>query len=143
MFDLDRLETFAARAIADFAAAHPEEQFDGFAIDAALLCLSLSADTEAGRAALERAGEATQEALEAMRRETGDWSYQGFAELGAEHGFDRVAYAEHYNLDQDAQKTSAYAQAMDSLLERLRARDAFAGLRGSEDFLVIRVEHGY
>jgi hypothetical protein len=143
MFDLDRLEAFAVRAIADFAAAHPDELFDGFAIDAALLCLSLAADTEAGRAGLARQGDDTPEALEELRRETGDWTYQGFVEMGADHGFDRAAYAAHYDLDARAQKTSEYGRAMDALLERLRARDAFAPLKRTDDFLVIRVEHGY
>lgn len=143
MFDLDRLESFAVRAIADFAAAHPGELFDGFAIDAALLCLSLASDTEAGRAALEREGPCTPGALEALRRETGDWTYQGFAELGPDEGFDRDAYAAHYRLDDEAQKTSSYGRAMDALLERLRARDAFAPLARTADFIIVRVEHGY
>lgn len=142
-FDLDRLEAFAFDAIARFAADHPDELFDGFAIDAALLCLSLASDTEAGRAYLASRGEATEDAIAAMRRETGDWAYQGFAEMGAEHGFDRAAYRAHYDLDDAAQRTSAYGLAMDALLARLIARDAFAPLRRTDDFLVIRVEHGY
>jgi hypothetical protein len=32
---------------------------------------------------------------------------------------------------------------MDALLARLIARDAFAPLRRTDDFLVIRVEHGH
>jgi transposase len=85
-------------------------------------CLSLAADTEAARAALEREGRATPDELEAMRRETGDWTYQSFVELGPEHGFDRAAYAEHYRLDDPAQRTSDNGRAMDALLERLRSR---------------------
>jgi hypothetical protein len=142
-FDLDRLEAFAVEAIAVFAASHEHELFDGFAIDAALLCLSLASDTEAGRAHLASRGEATEDAIDAMRRETGDWSYQGFAEMSAEHGFDRAAYRSHYDLDDAAQRTSAYGLAMDALLARLIARDAFAPLRRTDDFLVIRVEHGH
>jgi hypothetical protein len=142
-FDLDRLEAFALAAIERFAAEHGDELFDGFAIDAALLCLSLASDTEAARAYLASKGEATEQAIATMRRETGDWAYQGFAEMGAEHGFDREAYQDHYNLDDAAQKTSAYGLAMDALLARLIARDAFASLRRTDDFLVIRVEHAY
>jgi hypothetical protein len=106
-FDLDRLEAFAVEAIAVFAASHEHELFDGFAIDAALLCLSLASDTEAGRAHLASRGEATEDAIDAMRRETGDWSYQGFAEMSAEHGFDRAAYRSHYDLDDAAQPRTA------------------------------------
>jgi hypothetical protein len=142
-FDLDRLEAFALDAIARFAAEHRDEVFDGFAVDAALLCLSLASDTEAGRAYLASKGEASEEAIAAMRRETGDWAHQGFAEMRADHGFDRAAYRAHYDLDDAAQKTSAYGLAMDALLARLIARDAFAPLRRTDDFLVIRVEHGY
>ena len=150
-FDLDRLEVFAVAALARFASEHPNELFDGFAIDAALLCLSLASDTASGRAHLVAQHQAGQflprptleESVAAMRRETGDWAYQGFAEMRDEDGFDRAAYRAHYDLDDAAQKTSAYGLAMDALLARLVARDAFASLRRTDDFLVIRVEHGY
>ena len=40
MFDVPKMTQVAAAAIADFAKAHPDEHFYGFAVDANLLCLN-------------------------------------------------------------------------------------------------------
>ncbi|MFO0966234.1 MAG: hypothetical protein U0793_11710 [Gemmataceae bacterium] len=58
-------------------------------------------------------------------------------------GFDREAYAEHYGMSDEEQKTSAYGLAMDALVERLQQFGAFAPLRQSRAFYATRVEHDY
>jgi len=144
MFDLDRLEAFCVKAISRFAEAHRDERFHAFAIDADLLCLG---DVEGFDEALAYARAQGQELnaaeIEALRLDTGDWEYQGFAEMTDAEGFDRKAYEKHYNLDDAAQKTSEYGLAMDALVERLKARHAFDELPRTEDFVAVRVEHSY
>jgi hypothetical protein len=87
----------------------------------------------------------TPEVVAALRSNTGDWAYQGFAELPESQGFDARAYDEHYYLDSDpdAQKCSEYAVAMDQLIELLKSSAAFDCLTLSEDFYATRVEHNY
>lgn len=145
MFDLDALERAVVRHIDGFAAAHSGATFAAFAIDADLLCLNTEDELEAILAHLrkEHGGAVPPEIADAARRETGDYAYQGFAQLGPQDGFDRDAYRAHYDLDDAGQRTSTYGVAMDELLLRLVARGAFDRLRRTPDFLVIRVEHGY
>jgi hypothetical protein len=77
-----------------------------------------------------------------VRYNTGDWKYQGFAELTNENGFDSDAYAEHYDLD-DEQKTSEYGLAMNALFNLLVARNVFECLKKTDNFTASRVEHVY
>lgn len=78
-----------------------------------------------------------------LRENTGDWAYQGFAEMTQKHGFDREAYERHYGMSDERQKTSAYGKAMDELLQRLKESDVFKDLKKTDDFYIIRVEHNY
>lgn len=83
------------------------------------------------------------EKILALRGNTGDWAYQGFAEMTAATGFDDGAYQEHYDMTDEEQKTSAYGAAMDKLVRRLVEAEAFSCLRCSPDFYATRVEHNY
>ena len=145
MFDVERLTAFCTEAIRAFAAEHPDETFYGFAIDARLLCLNSVERFEATRADEEEdaGGPLDAAEVEELRRNTGDWAYQGFARMTPEHGFDEDAYREHYDLPDDRQPTSAYAVAMDDLVRRLTAGGAFDCLRRTPDFFATRVEHDY
>lgn len=81
------------------------------------------------------------EGIAELRSNTGDWCYQGFAQMEAKHGFDIDAYNDHSGLDESEQVSSAYAVAVDRLVAMLRERDVFACLRTSADFYATRVEH--
>ncbi|TCI01065.1 hypothetical protein EZV61_19340 [Corallincola luteus] len=78
-----------------------------------------------------------------LKENTGDWRYQGFAELTAEVGFDFDAYDEHYEMDAHEQRTSEYAQAMEQLLSMLNSFLVFESLKRTKDFYATRVEHDY
>lgn len=78
-----------------------------------------------------------------LRENTGDWAYQGFAEMTGKHGFDKEAYNRHYGMSDERQKTSAYGKAMDELLQKLKESNLFKDLKKTDDFYTIRVEHNY
>ena len=69
----------------------------------------------------------TPEGIEELRRNTGDWAYQGFADLT--DGFDEDAYSQHYHLPAWRQKFSAYARAMNRLLKRIQKSGVLDHLR--------------
>ena len=83
----------------------------------------------------------TPDGIEELRMNTGDWAYQGFADLN--DGFDDDAYSQHYDLPAWRKKLSAYGRAMNRLLKRLQKSGAFDYLRRTPDFSVRRVEHDY
>jgi hypothetical protein len=85
----------------------------------------------------------TDQGISSLRENTGDWAYQGFAEMTDAHGFDHSAYQEHYNMSENDQQTSAYGLAMNVLVTRLLAGSAFDRLRRSPQFYATRVEHDY
>ena len=78
-----------------------------------------------------------------LRENTGDWAYQGFADMTSKHGFDNKAYDRHYGMSDERQKTSAYGKAMDEVLKRLKDSNVFKCLKTTDDFYIIRVEHDY
>lgn len=143
MFDHDRLLAFALDRIERFAAEHSSETFYAFAIDAALLCLNSVERYDAMLAGFEKRGRLSDEERAEVRADTGDWSYQGFAVMTAEHGFDERAYQEHYAAPDDEQPFTEYGRAMDRLVAALVDKRAFAYLRTTEDFYATRVEHSY
>lgn len=145
-FDHERMLAFALQAIADFARAHGDETFYGFSIDAALLCLNSEQQFATALSGYrERWPDhyQTEEDILGLKLNTGDWAYQGFAELGENEGFDQQAYEDHYYAEDEEQKTTAYGLAMDRLVAALVERDAFACLKRSPDFFANRVEHAY
>lgn len=83
------------------------------------------------------------ERIAEFRANTGDWAYQGFAQMSDAVGFDDRAYERHYGMSDEDQKTSEYGIAMDALVERLRLSDAFDCLQKSAGFYTTRVEHNY
>lgn len=89
----------------------------------------------------------TKEGVAELRDNTGDWAYQGFADLEADNGFDRELYGEHYNAAMESEEGHAphteYAIAMTELVDRLRRSDAFEGLKRTDDFVVTWVDHSY
>ena len=83
------------------------------------------------------------ETVQGVRENTGDWAYQGFADLAQCDGFDYEAYEEHYYMSDTDQKNSAYGLAMDALVKHLKSSDAFDSFLKTYDFYAIRVEHNY
>jgi len=83
------------------------------------------------------------EEIRMLRENTGDWAYQGFADMRGSDGFDYDAYSEHYDMSDEEQKTSAYGTAMDKLIEHLRMSNAFECLNTAPTFYARRVEHNY
>lgn len=78
-----------------------------------------------------------------LRENTGDWAYQGFAEMTRKEGFDEQAYDRHYGMSDKRQLTSSYAKAMDEIILRLKDLNPFGRLNTTDDFYVTRVEHNY
>ena len=78
-----------------------------------------------------------------LKENTGDWCYQGFADMSSEVGFDETAYSAHYDMSDEEQLNSEYCLAMDELIEKLNASNIFDCLKQTDDFYVIRVEHNY
>lgn len=83
------------------------------------------------------------EQIKELRENTGDWAYQGFAEMSETDGFDMSAYEDHYYMDEKEQLSSAYGVAMDKVLRLLVERNAFSDLTLAPDFVAVRVEHDY
>jgi hypothetical protein len=83
------------------------------------------------------------EGIRELRENTGDWEYEGFADMAESAGFDQDAYSRHWYMSDEDQKVSAYGLAMDALLDRLRAAGVFACLKTTPDFYATRVEHNY
>lgn len=85
----------------------------------------------------------TQEGIEELRENPGDWQYQGFAAMSDSVGFDEAAYATHYDMTDEDQMNSEYGLVMDELVEKLKQSNAFDCLKQTDDFFVVRVEHDY
>jgi hypothetical protein len=81
--------------------------------------------------------------MKTLRWSTGDWAYQGFATMTKSVGFDKRAYEQHYDMDDDEQTVSAYGKAMDKLIKDLVKAGAFRCLRTTPTFRAMRVEHTY
>lgn len=88
----------------------------------------------------------TEEGIRSLREDTGGWDYQGFADF-SDDGFDSKLYSDHYHAAGGSEDghapTSPYAIAMTELVERLRASNAFQGLKSTDDFYVTWVDHDY
>jgi len=146
MFDINKLADYAQIEIEKFAVLHQEENFYAFSIDESLLCLN---SEEKFKEILQSYQQNypnrynSAEIIESVRNNTGDWKYQGFAELTDENGFDSDAYAKHYDMDEDEQETSKYALAMNELIRVLLERRAFDSLMKTDNFVANRVEHNY
>jgi hypothetical protein len=80
----------------------------------------------------------TEEGNRELRDNTGDWAYQGFANLASKHGFDEELYQEHYDAAAESENGHApyteYAKAMTELTSALVSTEAFACLRRSAAF---------
>ncbi|AXR67119.1 DUF4303 domain-containing protein [Leptospira mayottensis] len=145
-FDIAEMTKFAIQEIEKFSKDHEDEVFYAFAIDADLFCLNsisgfdkrLAEDRKLWPKSYE-----TKEQVEKFKYNPGDWAYQGFAKLSEETGFVLDLYEKHYDAPKGEQKTSEYAQAMNSLMISLEKRNAFADLRKTDDFRIFRVEHNY
>lgn len=89
----------------------------------------------------------TLDGIRRLRENTGDWEYQGFADLEEEHGFDHDLYSQHYDAAAESDDGHApeteYAKAMTALIEALTAANAFTCLRTTPDFKATWVDHDY
>ena len=163
-FDVSKLADFVEADIRGFVAqtrrhevsdslvfGAPHETFYAFAIDANLLCLNTVESFAQCLKFYQRAYPDhyyLPEMVEELRMNTGDWAYQGFAQMGPENGFDDELYARHYDIgfrdaESPALRDTEYAVAMDALLDLLKQRNAFDVLRKTDDFVICRVEHEY
>ncbi len=78
-----------------------------------------------------------------LRENTGDWAYEGFADMVKSGGFAEEAYEKHWYLSDEEQRTSEYGLAMDALLEQLHKSGGFTCLKTVAAFHATRVEHNY
>lgn len=145
MFDVEKMFDFCCKEIMLFANDHKDEIFYGFSIDAGYLCLNSEERFEECLKYYKSnfKGYDNEDEIQSLKRNTGDWEYQGFAEMFFENGFDEHAYADHYEMSKEKQKESEYAQAVDALVEKLSKSDVFKFLNTTKDFYVNRVEHDY
>ncbi|MBM9501638.1 hypothetical protein JWG44_15395 [Leptospira sp. 201903071] len=151
MFDVQRLANFALSEIEKFSKEHPNETFYTFAIDSSLLCLNSIEHFE--KSLKEFASKSPRyydspDQIRKLRESPSAWAYNGFVcfrslnGLGKDEGpFDENLYQEHCDLDKEAQKKSAYAVAMDQVLEILKQKDAFRVLKKIGDFRILSVTH--
>ncbi len=144
-FDTVKLTKYIEQQISIFSKEHQNETFYGFAIDANLLCLN---SVEKFEETLQNyrqkwGGYATKDEIQDLKSNTGDWTYQGFAKLSNDEGFDMNSYLEHYHADDKDQTNSAYAIAMDSIIKNLKQSDIFSSISTTSDFYICRIEHNY
>jgi hypothetical protein len=89
----------------------------------------------------------TPEGIKELRLNTGDWEYQGFAEMNEEHGFDSDLYDEHYDeameSDDGHSTETEYSKAMSQLISALKNRNAFHPLTLTSDFEGKWIDHKY
>jgi hypothetical protein len=151
-FDVNELTRFAEHAVRDFAKKHSDEDFYAFAIDASLLCLNSEQkfkETLEGYQKHSPGLYSTDEDIDSLKQNTGDWEYQGFSDFSECRGFDSELYDEHYNLGLDLEEgdpeldRTEYALAMNELIRRLKNSNAFDVLRRTSNFVISRVEHNY
>ncbi|RHX86002.1 hypothetical protein DLM78_08945 [Leptospira stimsonii] len=154
MFDVQRLANFALTEIEKFSKEHPNETFYTFAIDSSLLCLNSIEHFE--KSLKEFAAKSPRyydspDQIRKLRESPSTWAYNGFVcfrslnsvEKGSSDSgpFDESLYKEHCDLDKEAQKESAYAIAMNQVLDILRQKDAFRVLKKISDFRILSVNH--
>ena len=144
-FDTVKLTKYIEQEISTFAKEHQNETFYGFAIDANLLCLNSVEKFEETLLNYQEkwGGYTTNEEIQDLKNNTGDWTYQGFTELSDNDGFDMNSYLDHYHNDDENQANSDYAIAIDSIIENLKQSDIFSSLPTTADFYICRVEHNY
>lgn len=123
-FSIDSLFNACEKKISNFVSEHANETFSAFAIDGGTLALNTIDRQNAGN-------------------EISKWKYPGFAEFSEDEGFNEDLYDEHYNLDEEEQKTSAYRIAMEEVLKKVQIGNAIASLKKSESFFVFLREHTY
>jgi hypothetical protein len=144
-FNTTRLINCIKKEILSFANEHQNETFYGFAIDANLLCLNSveKFEEKLQNYQVKWGGFSTEDAIQDLKNNTGDWAYQGFAQLSDADGFDMNSYNKHYHADDEEQKCSDYAKAMNEIINDLRQSNIFSSLKVTSDFFVCRVEHNY
>jgi hypothetical protein len=89
----------------------------------------------------------TEEGTFDLKMNTGDWAYQGFAELSEENGFDNDLYQKHYDKAAMSENGHAphtkYAKAMNKLINELVENNAFKSIKKSVDFKAFMTDHNY
>lgn len=144
-FDVPLLADFATQAIKEFSEKHKDETFYGFAIDGDLLCLN--SEEKFNHTIQEYkekwGGYDSKEEIDTVYNNTGDWEYQGFAELTEDKGFSNDHYDDFYNLDEDDKLECEYTKAMKAVIALLEANKAFDCLQKTADFSATLVDHNY
>ena len=149
-FDVEKMHLYCEAAVAEFARDHPDEVFYAFAIDSDLLCLNSEEKFVESLSKYQSNWSkhySNQNDIHELRYNTGDWTYQGFAELNADCGFVSDLYAEHYDIAMNSEESTAsttkYARAMNELVEKLKRTKTFDTLKTTPDFQVLWVDHNY
>ena len=82
-----------------------------------------------------------------LKANTGDWAYQGFADLSDCVGWDERLYQYHFDKagksNDGGARLTKYSRAMSRLVRRLRESEVFQELNKTDDFYVTWVEHNY
>ncbi|WP_167881209.1 DUF4303 domain-containing protein [Leptospira gomenensis] len=148
MFDVKKLADFAQAEIERFSQEHQGEIFYAFAIDESRLCLNSVGHFE--KALKELAVQSPRyydspEKIMTLRNNPYRWAYHGFScfrslNRGFQAPFDDTLFEEHSRLEEGARQESAYAKAMDEVLNILQSRGVFDTLNTTKDFKIGRAE---
>ena len=140
-FNVEKMTLFVEKQIKSFIENHKSEVFYAFAIDDGLLCLnSLSEFEKTLKTYQNNSSEYDKpDEIEDLKYNTGDWEYQGFANLNEAPGYNRKLYNKFYNLgfyggsEEELKKTKYYI-AMNEIIKNLRKNQVFNGIPITEDF---------
>lgn len=156
-FDVNKMYSFSLEAIKQFAKEHRDENFYAFTIDASMLCLnSVEQFEKTLKEYQERYPKSYTDAdcINELKYNSGDWEYQGFAEMSEQDGFNDFLYSEHYHLSFEQPKPTEaetaelflqtpYHKAMQELLTLLENSGVFDLLNKTADFRTFLSEHNY
>jgi hypothetical protein len=135
------MKKFAEQQLSKFLKDHLSEVFYGFAIDDGLLCLNSLSEFEKTLKKYQQNNEIYKNPneIEELKFNTGDWSYQGFANLNNSPGYNARLYNKFYNLgffggsEQELQST-AYYKAMAKLMHSIEQTETFKRMPKTVDF---------
>ncbi len=83
------------------------------------------------------------EKVTSLRYSTGDWPYQGFADLKTRDL--EISNETHYNLNDEEQNCTEYSELIIHILSVIERNkeSVFASLKRSDDFQVLQAKHDY
>lgn len=140
-FNIEKMAKFAEHQINEFLNIHTSEVFYAFAIDDGLLCLNSLEEFENTLKKYQEKDEIYKrnEEIEDLKYNTGDWTYQGFANLNNAPGYNIRLYNKFYKLGfyggtEHELKSTKYYTAMCKLIEAIEGSTAFKRIPKTTDF---------